>query len=79
VNEPRIVVSLVEKFEDGGQDFWLFFRESDPFALRLEDLATAAGSKVRGDAEDFLVGSEETLIRTDAEGDDGRSQIAGRC
>jgi hypothetical protein len=33
VDESRIVVSLVEIFEDGGQDFWLLLGESDPFTL----------------------------------------------
>ena len=55
----------------------MLLRETYPFAVRLEELFTAAGSEVRGDAEDILVCSKEALVWSDTDSNDGaRSQVA---
>ena len=75
--QTRIIVSLVQVLEYGGEDFWLLLRETDPFAVRLKELFTAACSEVRGNAEDILVCSKEALIWSNTDSNDGGgSQIA---
>lgn len=78
VYETRVVVALVEVLEDGGKDLRVLLGQADALVVGLEELAAAAGSEERGETEDLFVGGEETLLGADTEGDDGRSQIAGR-
>ena len=77
MQEPGIVVAFVEVFEDGGEDFGGFFGEVDSFGGGFEELAAADGGEEGRVGEDVFVGCEETLLGADAEGDDGRGQIAG--
>ena len=70
MQQARVVVALVEVFEDGGEDLGEFFGEVDSFGAGLEELAAADGGEEGGGGEDVLVGGEEALLHADAEGDD---------
>ena len=76
VQEAGVVVAFVEVFEDGGEDFWELFRQVDSFGGGLEELTAADGGEEWGVGEDVFVGCEEALLCADAEGDDGRGQVA---
>lgn len=76
VQEAGVVVAFVEVFEDGGEDFWELFGQVDSFGGGLEELAAADGGEEGGVGEDVFVGCEEALLGADAEGDDGRGQVA---
>lgn len=77
MQEAWVVVAFVEVFEDGGEDFWEFFGEIDSFGGGFEELAAADGGEEGRGGEDVFMGCEEALLDADAEGDDGRGQIAG--
>lgn len=84
VQEARIVVALVEVFEDGGEDLGLVFGQGDAarrtagasglLVLFVEDLAVQDLLEVGRDAEDVFVGGKDALVAADDERDDGRSQ-----
>lgn len=40
MEQTWIVVTLVEVFQDRGQDLWLLFGQIDAFGIRLEELAS---------------------------------------
>lgn len=74
MEEPRVVVSLVEVFEDGGEDLRQFFGEVDSLGGGFEELAAADCREEGRCGEDVFVGGEESLFRANAESDDGRGQ-----
>jgi hypothetical protein len=41
MEQAWVVVTLVEVFQDRGQDLWLLFGQVDAFGIRLEELASA--------------------------------------
>ena len=71
VEQSWVVVTLVEVFQDRREDLWLFFRQVDAFGIRLEELASARRFEEGRLAENVFVSGEETLLGTDADGDDG--------
>lgn len=76
MQQAGVVVAFVEVFEDGGEDFWELFWQVDSFGGGLEELAAADGGEEGGVGEDVFVGCEEALLVADAEGHDGRGQVA---
>ena len=76
VLETRVVVAFVEVLEDGGEDLGEFFGQVDSFGGGFEELAAADGGEEGGGGEDVFVAGEQSLLGTDAESDDGRSQVA---
>ena len=70
VVEARVVVAFVEVFEDGGEDFRLFFGHVDAAGMCFAELAAAGGSEERREAEDIFVGGEEALFTADDNGYD---------
>ena len=79
VEQAWEVVAFVEVFEDRGEDFWDLFWQVDSFGCGFDELATANGCEEGRGGEDVLVGCEEALLGTNAEGDDGGSQVAALC
>ena len=76
VEEAGKVVAFVEVFEDGGKDFGQLFGQVDSFGGGLEELAAADGGEEGGVGEDVFMGCEETLLGSNAKGDDRGSQVA---
>jgi hypothetical protein len=76
VEQPWVVITFVEVFQDTGEDFGLLFGQVDAFGIRLEELAAAGGFEERRLAKDVFVSGKETLFRTDTDGNDGRSKGA---
>lgn len=77
VEETRVVVAFVEVFEDGGENLGELFGEIDSLGGGFEELPTANGSEEWRFRESVFVSSEKTLLRADAESDDGRGQVPG--
>lgn len=74
VQQPRVVVALVQVLEHAGEDFGLLLRKADGLAMSVggfEKLSAAGIGEDRGHAEDFLMGGEEALFGSHADGDDG--------
>ena len=77
VDKARVVVTLVEVLEDGGEDLGFFVGEGDPPALRIK-VAAAAGVVEEGRlAQDVFVRCKEATVGADGEGDDGRRRSVG--
>jgi hypothetical protein len=76
MDQPGIIIPLVEIFEDGGEDLRLLVGEIDLLALRFHELPPAGSLEEWREAEDVFVGSEEALLSPDDEGDYRRSQGA---
>ena len=76
VQQAWVVVAFVEVFEDGGEDFGDLFGQVDSFGGGFEELAPADGGEEGGGGQDVFVRCEEALLDADAEGDDGRGQVA---
>lgn len=70
VDQPRIIVSFVEVFEDGGEDLGFFVGEVDLLVLGFQELASTGSLKERRKAEYVFVCSKEPLFSTNDEGDD---------
>ena len=78
VGEFGRVVALVEVLKHSGEDFGLLLRQVDAFARGFEELCPTVLGEGRGFAEDILVGGEEALGGSDADGDDGGVEVAAR-
>lgn len=74
VLQARVVVTLVQVFEDGAEDFGFLVWQLDTPVCRLEELRAAGLVEEGRIGQDVLVGGEETLVAADGDGDDGRSQ-----
>ena len=76
MKELRVVVTLVEVFEDGGEDLRDLFRERDPFGVGFEELATSDGGEEGRGIKNALVGSKEASGVANGEGDYGGVEVA---
>ena len=76
MDQPGIIIPLVEIFEDGGEDLGLLVGEVDLLALGFHELPPAGRLEERREAEDVFVGSEEALLSPDDEGNYRRGQGA---
>ena len=77
VEETRIVVVLVEVFEDGGEDLREFVRQGDAFGVRFQELAANDGGEEGGEGQNVFVGGEEAGFGADDYGDDGGGHGTG--
>jgi len=76
VHEARVVVALVQEFEDGAEDLWLLVWESDAsLAWGLEELLTAGRGEPRRAREDIFMRGEETLVLAHSNRDDGAVEL----
>ena len=78
MEELRVVVTLVEVFEDRGEDLWDLFGEGDSFGVGFEELATSDGGEEGRGIKDALVGSEEAGGVANGEGDYGGVEVANQ-
>lgn len=76
MEELGVVVTLVEVFEDRGEDLWDFFREGDSFGVGLEELATGYGGEEGRGIKDALMGSEEASGVANGESNYGGVEVA---
>ena len=70
VQQPRVIVALVEILQDAGKDLWLLIRQSYPFCMGFEELSSAAGGKEWRDTKHVFMGREQTLLPAHADRDD---------
>lgn len=78
VADARVVVALVEVLEHRREDLGLLVGEVDAAGVALLKLASTAGGEEGRQAEDVLMGGEQTLFPTADYGDDGRGKGAAR-
>lgn len=74
VQQPRVIVSLVQILEDAGEDLGLLLRQADGLAVSVggfEKLSSTDIGKDRGHAEDFFMCGKESLFGSYADSDDG--------
>jgi hypothetical protein len=76
VHQARIVVTLVQEFEDAGQNLGFFVRQFQLLCASIQELASQGGGKVRRKAENVLVSSEQALLMTHNNGYYGAGQRA---
>lgn len=60
----------------GGSVLYLLIRQVYPFSAVFLELSPHSGTKVGGTSEDIFMGSENTLIRTHDQGDNGTGERA---
>jgi len=72
LDQARIVVSLVEVLENGGEDLRFFVRKGYPPTLRIEEVVAAGSLKERRLSEDILVRRKEPSLTAHSECDYGR-------
>lgn len=71
MNQPRVVVPLVEVLENGGENLRFLIGEVNPPALRIKELLAAGPIEEGRLAEDIFVRSKEPALAADGQGDDG--------
>lgn len=76
MEELGVVVTLVEVFEDRGEDLRDLFREGNAFGVGFEELATGDGGEEGRGIKDALVGSEEASGIANGEGNYGGVEVA---
>ena len=65
VNEARVVITLVEKLEDGAEDLGLFIRKGNLLGDGVHVSVTQGRSEEGRRGEDVLMGSKESLLGAD--------------
>lgn len=75
MHESRVVIALVEVFQNGTEDLRLFVGKGNALRGGIHVTVAEGMGEKRAVAEDFLVGGEQALFSTDDERDDGRSHV----
>jgi hypothetical protein len=77
--ETGVVVALVEVLEDGREDLWLLVGQVYALVGRVEELAAAGCLEPGRVGQDILVCSEEALLVSNGDGDDGAGEVLAGC
>lgn len=72
VEQFGIIVSLVQVLENRRENFWMFVGQIDSSCVALEELLSACGFEEWGSSYDIFVAGKDSLLVTNADGDNGR-------
>jgi hypothetical protein len=79
VDQARVVVALVQVLENGRENLGLLVGQVYPLVGRLEELAAAGCLEPGRVGQDILVCSEEALLVSNGDGDDGAGGVLAGC
>lgn len=76
VDETRVIISLVKKFQYGRKYFGFFLGKCNPLRVSVGEVSVKGSLEERRQAKDFLVSGKKPLLCTDNKSDDWRRKVA---